>query len=82
MKRINITLDEETAKVLEKKVNKSETIRQALLIHNGDVSTDTLVGMRVAFKQILHETKETQARLVELYELVESLKQKMDELTS
>lgn len=52
MKRFNFLLDDESAKVLEGSPNKSETIRQALLIHNNGISTDTIHGFREAFKEV------------------------------
>ena len=71
MRRINITIDDETSKVLEGKLNKSETIRQALLIHNDDVSTDTLAGMRRSFEKLLARMTELEERSIETYEMVE-----------
>lgn len=71
MKRINITLDEETANLLDGKLNKSETIRQALLIHNGDVSTDTITGLRLSYDVLRKELKQQTELLQQLYELIE-----------
>jgi len=70
---MNITIDEETAKVLEGKLNKSETIRQALLIHNEAVSTDTLASMRQSFQKLLVRMTELEERFIEQYDMVEKL---------
>lgn len=79
MKRINITLDEETAKVLANKVNMSKTIRDSVLMYHGAVSTDTLEGMRAAFLQLLSRMTELEERFVEQYELVEKLTNMLEE---
>ena len=81
MKRINLTIDEETAKVLAGKINKSEFIRESILIHNDAVSTDTIQGIKKAFQILIKEQKESQERLVELYEKVESIETLINELS-
>ncbi len=81
MKRINLTIDDETAKVLAGKVNKSEFIREAILIHNDAVSTDTISAIKDYFTKTLKQQKETQERLIELYEKVESVERTIEELS-
>lgn len=66
MKRISITVDEQTANLLKGKVNKSETIRKALEVYNGDVSTDTLAGMREAFRRIEKKLDEIEIQILAL----------------
>lgn len=78
MKRISITVDEETLNLLEGKVNKSETIRKALEIYNGDVSTDTLAGMRQAFRTSLQKQEEFELSVNERLEYMSELLEKLN----
>ena len=78
MKRISITVDEETLNQLEGKVNKSETIRKALEIYNGDVSTDTLAGMRQAFRTSLQKQEEFELSVNERLEYMSELLEKLN----
>lgn len=73
MKRMLITLDEETANLLDKKVNKSQAVRDALRVYNEDISTDTLEGMRQAFRITHKKLEELETQIVYLSELIEKL---------
>lgn len=53
MKKFLLTLDEDSANLLKRQPNKSAYIRQALKIYNEDISTDTIAGLREAYKQII-----------------------------
>lgn len=79
MKRICITIDEETDNLLKGKVNKSEVFREALRVYNGDISTDTLAGMREAFRKLLKKQTELETQVVYLVELTEKLNSKTSE---
>ena len=63
MKRISITLDEETLNLLAGKINVSETIRQAVKIYIGDISPDTIEGFRVAFTKVENRLKEIESKV-------------------
>lgn len=52
MKKVLITLDDELAKELEKSVNMSETVREALRVYNGHISTDTVAGLRQSYRTL------------------------------
>ena len=52
MKKILITLDDDTAKVLDKYPNKSHVVREALNVYLGHISTDTVSGLRQSYKQL------------------------------
>jgi hypothetical protein len=78
MKKRMISLDEKTANLLEKSPNASETIRQALMIYNEDISTDTLAGMRQAFR-LLAEQQEKQHE--ELTNMLFEMNEKLDTIT-
>jgi len=43
MKKLLITLDDDSSNLLAKKANKSAFVRQALKVYNEDISTDTIV---------------------------------------
>lgn len=82
MKKLLVVLDDETAKVLEKSPNMSQTIRDALAVYNEHISTDTMVKIKQAFEILLKSNRERQARDGELYEMVESMKNTLDELSN
>lgn len=74
MKKRMISLDEKTANLLEKSPNASETIRQALMIYNEDISTDTLAGMRQAFRLLAEQQEKQHEELTNmLFEMNEKL---------
>ena len=74
MKKRMISLDEKTANLLEKSPNASETIRQALMIYNEDISTDTLAGMRQAFRKLQEQQEKQHEELTNmLFEINEKL---------
>jgi len=81
MKRILITIDDETANLLAKSPNRSETVRQALKVYHEDISTDTLAGMRKAFMTMQQSQTELEESLGErmdyLTEVVEKLNKKL-----
>ena len=79
MKRILITIDEKTANLLEGSPNRSETVRQALKVYHEDISTDTLAGMRKAFRISLEKQEELETQIIYLTELVEKLNAKVGE---
>jgi Arc/MetJ-type ribon-helix-helix transcriptional regulator len=61
MKRMIITIDDETAKVLAKHPNQSEIVRQALKLYQEDITTDTLAGIKEAFRIMLKRIDKTDA---------------------
>lgn len=74
MKKRMISLDEKTANLLEKSPNASETIRQALMIYNEDISTDTLAGMRQAFRLLAEQQDKQHEELTNmLFEMNEKI---------
>lgn len=81
MRTLNVVLDDDTSKVLAKYPNQSETVREALRLYDGHVLTDTKAGIVTMLAAVKHDIIEnrqrsidTSDRLVELYELVESIK--------
>lgn len=78
MKRISITVDEETINLLAGKVNKSEMIRQALKVYNGDISTDTLAGMREAFRKLQQSQQEMEQSINEQLQYVTEMVERVD----
>lgn len=55
MKKLLVVLDEETAKVLRDKINKSEYTRQAIKYMSMDISTDTVEGMRKSYMTLARQ---------------------------
>lgn len=82
MKKLLITFDDETAKVLEKFPNTSFAVREAVKGYTSDISTDTMARIKQAFTILLKADKERQERDAELYEMVEGMKQTLEEVLS
>lgn len=79
MKKLLITFDDGTATVLAKSPNMSETVRQAMMIYNEHISTDTLSRMRMSFENIKEtmlavqsEVKDMRQSFDAMYELIEA----------
>lgn len=72
MKRLIVSLDEDTANLLDKKVNKADTVRKALRLYHGDITTDSIEGLRASYTLLTKELKEQRELLQQLYELVEA----------
>lgn len=53
MRKLLITLDDELDKELAKYPNQNEIVREALRLYKLDISTDTVAGLRVSYKQLL-----------------------------
>lgn len=53
MRKLLVTLDDDLDKVLSKFPNQNETVREALRLYNGDIRTDTIVGLRQSYKVLL-----------------------------
>ena len=80
MKQLHLLIDDDLAKVLAKYPNKSEIVRDALNMYNKSITTDTLAGMRQAFKTVLNETTETRQAVNDLYALTSDIKTTIDSL--
>lgn len=96
MRRLVVNLDDDLDLWLTGKVNQNDTVRKALKLYKGDITTDTVEGMRVAYARIIqllqkqtesyNSTKlsylELHERFIEQYELVEKLHAKIEELSN
>lgn len=63
MKKLLLTLDDETFNLLAKEKNKSQTIRDSIKIYKSDISTDTIQGFRAAFVLIKEQLKEIDSKI-------------------
>lgn len=52
MRKLLVSLDDYCDKELAKYPNQSETLRESFRIYNGNISTDTLSGMRQSYKDL------------------------------
>lgn len=52
MRRLNITLDDETDHLLAQHLNQAEVVREAIRMYHGGITTETLSGLRVSYKQL------------------------------
>lgn len=96
MRRLVINLDNDLDPWLAGKTNQNDIVRKALKLYKGDITTDTVEGLRIAYSRILEllqkqsesydSTKaaylELYERFVEQYELVEKLYSKIEELSN
>ena len=73
MKKLLLTLDDDTAKELAKYPNRSETLREAFRMYNGHISTDTLAGMGISFTNLLKNQEELKMRFDASYEMIENM---------
>lgn len=70
MRRLNITLDEETDNLLKGKTNQADTVREAIRMYHGGITTDKLAGMQAAFVQLRKQNLILQKEVAELQEAV------------
>ena len=75
MKRVNITVDEEMSKVLESKINRSQFIRDAVMMYHGDTLTDTQ-------SQLQRLSMLVEGLINDVVELKEELKKPKEDLGS
>lgn len=66
MKRILLTIDDETANLLDGEVNRSETIRNAVHLYKRDILPDTVEGFRSAFIRTNDTLDKMQSELKEI----------------
>lgn len=53
MRRLVITLDDDLDLWLAKQINQNETVRKALELYKGDITTDTVQGLRQSYAVLL-----------------------------
>lgn len=70
MKKVIVSLDDELAKELAKSPNMSETVREALRVYNGFISTGVTTAMKQSFDLIKKQNQETKERLDLLYDMI------------
>jgi hypothetical protein len=63
MKKILITIDDETVTLLDSKVNKSEYVRQALKVYNEDISTETILTLKKQNKFLWDKLKDMDSKI-------------------
>lgn len=63
MKKLLVVLDDETASLLEGKINKSEFVRQAVKYMSMDITPETIEGLRQSFTQIALKLRDMDSKL-------------------
>lgn len=63
MKKLLVVLDEETANLLAKEKNKSETVRQAIKYIKLDITPETVEGMRKSYIAVVRMLKELDSKI-------------------
>jgi len=58
MKKLLIAFDDDTAHLLAKNPNMSQTVREAVAIYNEHISTDTVAGLRESYKLLMKNMDE------------------------
>jgi hypothetical protein len=75
MRKLLVTLDDDLDKVLAKYPNQNETVREALRLYNGDITTDTIQGLQRSYKILLDYMKQK-------HEYYDTVFQRLDKLIS
>lgn len=57
MRKLLVTLDDDLDKVLAQYPNQNQIVREALKLYNGDITTDTIAGLRKSYDNLLRYTK-------------------------
>lgn len=63
MRKLLVTLDDDLSNLLEKFPNQNEVARQALRLYIGDITTDTIDGIRKTYAMLLKLNREMDAKL-------------------
>lgn len=63
MKKLLVVLDDETSKVLEREINKSRFVREAVKYVSMDITPDTIEGMRSSYLMVAKQLKEIDSKL-------------------
>lgn len=74
MKKLLVTLDDETANLLAHDKNKSATVREAIRYIKLDITPDTIEGLRKSYSQVARILKEMDSKLDYLAQKEESRK--------
>lgn len=53
MKQLHLWITDEQSKELERYPNKAEAVRKAIDLYNGDITTDTIQGLRQSYTLLL-----------------------------
>jgi hypothetical protein len=75
MRKLLITLDDDLDLWLKDEVNQNDTIRKALKLYKGDISTDTLAGIRQTYQIVLSKLEthdESFKRMDKLINVIET----------
>lgn len=63
MKKKIIVFDDESAKVLETKINQSQYVREAVKYMSMDITPDTIDGLRKSYDAVKDKLKEIDSKL-------------------
>lgn len=77
-----VTLDTDMDKELAKYPNQAETLRQAFKLYHGNITTDTVDGMRAAFIKLQNSMQEMENRFIEQYEVIEKVYNLITEMSN
>lgn len=77
MKRVLIVLSDEQYKVLKQSPNMSDTVRKALEVYNGHITTDTVQGLRQSYIAVIKKLEEHDLAFQRLDKLIAVLEARM-----
>lgn len=63
MRKLLVTLDDDLSKELAKYPNQNEIVRKALRLYIGDITTDTVEGLRASYEIITKYLKEIDSKI-------------------
>jgi len=79
MKKILVSIDEDTANLLEGSVNKSETIRESIKVYKQYILPDSVDGFRVAFQMTAQNIKRLDELMGEINSKIDYIARKLDD---
>lgn len=63
MRKLLVTLDDDLSPLLAKYPNQNEIVRKALRLYIGDITTDTVDGLRTSYKIIAKRLNEIDSKV-------------------
>lgn len=77
MRRLVVNLDNTLDVWLSGQVNQNETVRKALYLYKGDITTDTIQGLRKSYSAIIDKLEEHDAAFGRMDKLISVLETRM-----
>ena len=77
MRRLIVNLDNTLDEWLAGQTNQNETVRKALMLYKGDITTDTIQGLRKSYQTVLDKLEEHDESFRRMDRLISELENRM-----